>query len=287
MKILFCTDGSKISFNAIKNFMQYSKQFTADIICVADWHFYSLYKENPTQNYQETYEELSDKILSEAQEYILSGGNIVDKIIKGYGNVSEEIMKQTQKQEYSLIVMGSNGKKGFRSWLGSVSRAVINTSLKNIFISKNETCDKKVLFTTDGSEYSDYVIQKALEMLDLTECLVYLIYVEKDLNNLPIELKTNSHWFNKIIEQQKQEKEQILKRISEIFNSKNIQIKREFSLIGEPAEKILEINNDIDFDLIIMGSHSKNALQRMLLGSTSMRVLERAKKSVMIIYPKT
>lgn len=287
MKVLFCTDGSEISFDAIKNFSNYSKQAVVDIICVVDWHFYPMYLESPMQNYQETYEEIADKILNFAQDEVLSTGNIVERKIKAFGNISEEILKQTKKQEYDLIVLGSHGKKGIRSWLGSVSREVINTTKKSIFISKKQTNGKKILITTDGSEYSELVISKALEILDMKDCLVYTVYVERDLNNIPVELKTNKAWLDKIVERQKKERERVLKKLKEIFSSKNIQIKREMTLIGEPAEKILEINKEIDFDLIVLGSHSKNMLQRIILGSTSMRVLERAKNSVMIISPKS
>ena len=265
MKALFCTDGSEISFNAIKNFSKYSKQFVVDIICVIDWHFYPMYTQSPQQNYQETYDEIADKILNLAQNCVNQTGNIVESKIKAFGNIAEEILKQTKKREYDLIILGSHGKKGLRSWLGSVSREVINTTKKNIFVSKTDTSGKKILFTTDGSEYSQLVIKKALELLDMVECSVYTIYVENDLNNIPVELKTNKAWLDKIVERQKKEREQVLKKLKDIFSSKNIQIKREITLIGEPAEKILEITKEIDLDLIDVGPHSKNMLERIYL----------------------
>lgn len=36
---LFCTDGSKISYNAIQNFYHWMKDFTVDILCAIDWSF--------------------------------------------------------------------------------------------------------------------------------------------------------------------------------------------------------------------------------------------------------
>ena len=181
MKVLFCTDGSQISFDAIKNFALYSKaQTVIDIICVIDWHFYPMYMESPIRNYQNTYEEIADKILDFAQENINSVGKIVDRKIKVFGNIAEEILKQTKKQEYELIILGSHGKKGIRSWLGSVSREVINTTHKNVFLSKNNSQNKKILFTTDGSQNSEYVIQKAIDFLDFANSTIYLTYVQKD-----------------------------------------------------------------------------------------------------------
>ena len=287
MKVLFCTDGSQISFDAIKNFAIYSKTETViDIICVIDWHFYPMYMESPIKNYQNTYEEIADKILDFAHENINALGKIVDRKIKVFGNIAEEILKQTKKQEYELIILGSHGKKGIRSWLGSVSREVINTTHKNIFLSKNNSQNKKILFTTDGSQNSEYVIQKAIDLLNMRDMKIYLAHVEKDLNHIPIELKNNKSWMDKIRAQQEEETKKIIKSARNIFETNNLYPNQEITLIGEPAEKILEINEEHNFDLIIMGSHSKNAIQRLLLGSTSMRVLERAKNSVMIIYPK-
>lgn len=287
MKVLFCTDGSQISFDAIKNFAIYSKaEIVIDIICVIDWHFYPMYMESPIKNYQNTYEEIAEKILDFAQDNINALGKVVNKKIKVFGNIAEEILKQTKKDEYELIILGSHGKKGIRSWLGSVSREVINTTHKNIFLSKNNSQNKNILFTTDGTQNSEYVIQKSIDYLDMSDSSIYLAYVQKDLNHIPVELKSNKNWMTKIQQQQQEETKTIIKSARNIFERNNLFVNQEITLIGEPAEKILEINEEHNFDLIIMGSHSKNALQRLLLGSTSMRVLERVKNSVMIIYPK-
>ena len=39
MRVLFCTDGSKTSYSSIRNFSQWMKDFTADILCAIDWSF--------------------------------------------------------------------------------------------------------------------------------------------------------------------------------------------------------------------------------------------------------
>ena len=37
MNVLFCTDGSKISYNSIINFSSWVKDFSLDILSVVDW----------------------------------------------------------------------------------------------------------------------------------------------------------------------------------------------------------------------------------------------------------
>lgn len=283
MKALFCTDGSEISFNAIKNFNYYSKEIVIDILCVIDWHFYPMYMDNPIHDYQNTYEDMADKILDFAESEIEKYNNIVRLKLKTYGSAAEEILKQIQKDEYDLVIMGSHGKKGIQNWIGSVSNEVVNSSKTNMFISKAITQNEKILFTSDGSEKSFQAIKNSLKILDLSNKEVYFTYVEKDLNNLPIELKLNKQWLEEIMETQELNTKKILKNIKEIFDDANIKISKQITMIGDPAKKIIELNKEIEFDLIITGSNSKNKIEKFLLGSVSKRILENIKSSVLIM----
>ena len=64
MKVLFCTDGSKISFNALHNFAKWSKNAIVDAICVIDWSF------------------LPDDISIEAEGFSINCANIADSILE-------------------------------------------------------------------------------------------------------------------------------------------------------------------------------------------------------------
>lgn len=52
---------------------------------------------------------------------------------------------------------------------------------------------------------------------------------------------------------------------------------------GEPAKKILAQAEQLDADLIILGSHGFGAVSRLLLGSVSTRVLKKAGRPVLIV----
>ena len=56
---------------------------------------------------------------------------------------------------------------------------------------------------------------------------------------------------------------------------------------GNPVEEILRVADEIDADLIVLGSHGRGMAKRFLLGSVSDRVLEYAKCSVLIVKKKT
>ena len=52
---------------------------------------------------------------------------------------------------------------------------------------------------------------------------------------------------------------------------------------GFPAEVILSKADELNCDLIIMGTHGKGIIQHAFLGSTAKRVLRRTRKPVFII----
>jgi nucleotide-binding universal stress UspA family protein len=54
---------------------------------------------------------------------------------------------------------------------------------------------------------------------------------------------------------------------------------------GEPVEKIVEIAEAADADLIIISTHGAKGLEKILLGSVAERVLKRAHCPVLIMNP--
>jgi nucleotide-binding universal stress UspA family protein len=53
--------------------------------------------------------------------------------------------------------------------------------------------------------------------------------------------------------------------------------------VGYPFEEIVLMANDPDVDLIIIGSHGRSGIKRLLLGSTAERVVEHAPCPVLVV----
>lgn len=56
--------------------------------------------------------------------------------------------------------------------------------------------------------------------------------------------------------------------------------------IGNAAEQILAVAQDVGADLVFIGSHGKTGLERLLLGSVSERVVREARCPVMVVRHK-
>ena len=152
MKILFCTDGSKISFNALYYISAWIKSAVIDTICVIDWSFLPDEITVEEENFTYSCANVADTILDYAEEEIKKLGLIIGNRIKSCGSAIDSILEQAESDDYDLILMGSHGKKGIQKWLGSVSQEIINSSKISDYIAKEQNNRKKLLLTTEWNK---------------------------------------------------------------------------------------------------------------------------------------
>lgn len=282
MKVLFCTDGSRISFNSLKNFSKWVNDCEVDVITIIDWSF------------------LPDNILVEADGFAISCANMADDILafsklevesyglkfgesfKLCGNVVEAILEQAQKKDYDLIILGSHGKKGLQKWLGSVSREISYGEHLSTYVSKNETLAERILFATDGSESAKHAIDKAFELFDLKDKIVYICTVNESPETLFLDGKMDTNWILEIERQQQLYSQETLINLQKVFEDKGIKVQGSAVLTGYPSQKIIDFAEHHSIDLIVSGSRNKNKMKDFLLGSVSKRILENAKCDVVI-----
>lgn len=283
MRILFCTDGSDISLNAFHNASQFIKEAVIDPICVIDWSFLPTSMNIESENYSKAYENIADSVLNFAENLILEKEFTLGNKIRAFGSAVEGILEQLDKEDYDLILMGSHGKKGLQKWLGSVSRQVISNSQVPVFISKRRTKNKKILFTTDGSEASINSVKHSLNLIDLSDKDIYIISVKENPELLPMEATLDKNWLESIEKQQKIHATKAINKAKSILEESGISTNNEIILTGNPAQKIIDFVDEEKIDLVIMGARTRTDLSKLLLGSVSKRVLEHVMSDVLII----
>lgn len=283
MKILFCTDGSKISFNALKNIAYWIKQATIDTICVIDWNILPAEITIDEENFSFSCANVADTILDYAEEEIKNLGLQLGNRIKNCGSAIESILEQSEKEKYDLILMGSHGKKGIQKWLGSVSQEIINSSKISDYIAKKENNKKKVLFTTDGTECSLSVIGEIISDIELSDKEVHICMVNEDPNLLFLEGTLDKNWLLDIQKQQHMYASNAIESIKKIIESRGIEVNQTTILTGIPAQEIINYAKNNEIDLIILGSRNKSKMDRFLMGSVSKRILENVVSDIWLV----
>lgn len=283
MRILFCTDGSKISFDALRNISKWVNDAIIDVICVIDWSFLPDEVSIEADGFSMSCANIADSILEYAEKEIKFLNLKLGNRIKNCGSAVESILEQSEKEKYDLILMGSHGKKGIQKWLGSVSQEVLNSSKISDYISREANNRKRILFTIDGSKCSVGIIQKLLPMLNLENKEIYVCMVVEDPNLLFLEGTLDTNWLLEIEKQQELYAAHAIKDIQKLLEDNNIMANETVILRGIPAQKIIDYSKTNEIDLIILGAHNKSRLDKFLTESVSKRVLSNVKSDVMLV----
>ncbi len=283
MRVLFCTDGSKISFNALHNFAIWAREAVIDVITVIDWSFLPAGVCVEEEGFASTCANMADNILGCVQKQIENTNLSSGSRIKQCGETVDSILEQLKKEDYDMVLMGSHGKKGLQSWLGSVSRDVINNITVSSYVSKEENCGKKVLFATDGTDNSNHAVAEAIKYLELREKEIYVCVVSESPNLLFLEGTLDTNWLLEVEKQQQKFAADVLSSVRDKLAEYNLEVKKYSVLTGIPAEKIIDYARDENIDLIVMGTRRKNNVKDYFRGSVSKRVLSAAHCDVMIV----
>lgn len=285
MNVLFCTDGSKISYNSIINFSSWVKDFSLDILSVVDWSCLPDSVSIENSEFASQCSTSANVILDYAETYLKEMGLNVAQKIKICGEAVDTILDLVDSGKYDFVVLGSHGKKGIQKWLGSVSQEVASSANISSYISKNINNRKKVLFAVDNSELSAKVVLNSLNFLNLEDKEIYLATVYEVPDYLFLEGNVDSTWILEIEKKQEQASRLLLNSFEKSFIEKGFQVKDKLIFRGVPSQEIINFSNKKDIDLVVTGIRTRKHLSKFLLGSVSKRILENVKSDVLIVHP--
>lgn len=146
----------------------------------------------------------------------------------------------------------------------------------------------KILITTDGSSHSEKAVETALQFAFPSGSEIKIISVTETPPPVTLDVYGSSliQPSAKLEQVARENALQILensrKKLLENFKSANIKIMTEV-LYGTPESEIVEAAKKMNADLIIVGSHGYNTLERLFLGSVSDAVVHHAPCSVLVV----
>jgi nucleotide-binding universal stress UspA family protein len=146
---------------------------------------------------------------------------------------------------------------------------------------------RRILVAYDGSENSDMALEAALDLAEKHSPIITILNIlsiEKVLdswNPFPNLLKRKVD--NKLKEEEIKRNE-ILSTALEKAKKTHPTLKVSTSLMkGDPVERIVEIAEEEDYDLVVMGSRGLSGLKEVVLGSVCDKVADRISASILIL----
>lgn len=283
MKVLFCTDGSNISYQSVLNFSHWVNDFIVDIICVVDFSFLPEEVSFEDSEFCTQCANSADSILDYSENLLTQNNISVGNKFKMCGSTVDSILDTINSNEYDIVILGSHGKKGIQKWLGSVSQEVASLTNISTYISKNPNHYKKILFALDSTENMTNIVQRSINWLNLEDKEIYLANVYEMPQYLFLEGNMDPNWIIDIQKKQEQTAHILLTQYEKMFKDSNLNIFKKAILSGIPAQEIIKYSSQENVDLVISGTRDKRIFTKFLLGSVSKRVLENVKSDVLII----
>lgn len=135
----------------------------------------------------------------------------------------------------------------------------------------------KILIPTDGSEYSYYAGEHAVYLAKSLGAKLYILNVV----NVDMAFYTGIHYAEGIAELEQAGKA-ATGRIKDLCTKNNVECE-EMIVRGVPNEVITSVANELRIDCIVIGSIGMSAIERVLVGSVSEKVLKHAKCPVLMV----
>jgi len=138
---------------------------------------------------------------------------------------------------------------------------------------------KKILVPTDGSEFAKKAQKHALYLAGVSGAEIVAVSVTENnfVNGLPLDDEV--YQLNQILKERSEENLKEFDKLNE-EDLKITHVVRE----GSPARVILEVAEEEDVDLIVMGSSGKSGFDRFIMGSVADKVVNSAKCAVLVVH---
>ena len=141
---------------------------------------------------------------------------------------------------------------------------------------------KKVLISVDNSEISSKVAKYGLKLASQLGAEIAIVLVA-DIEKANIDYETgrvHQHQINKL----KQEATTTIDRIIQQFPDITFE---SYIPEGIPSKEIANTANNWKADIIVMGTHGKTGLKRLLIGSTTENTLRSSNIPILIVPCRT
>ena len=264
-KLLVATDGSVFSKSAVREAVNLAK------ICSGKLYVVSVVKTN--LEYESIVPQIVEKEEEKMRQHLESVKDRASKegvdceiISHRSEEPYQDIVDEAEKNQADMVIMGTHGRTGLkRLMMGSVTAKVIGHATCNVLVVPLDAkieCGN-ILVATDGSKYSEAAASEAIGIAKRCGGSLTVISVaSSDAEILSAE--------------------DYVKEVSELAEKEGLKTDG-LAVKGIPYKAIVDASKRKRADLIVVGSHGRTGLERLLMGSVTERVIGHSESAVLVV----
>jgi nucleotide-binding universal stress UspA family protein len=297
-KIIWATDGSSEAQEALKYAVYIAKEFSAEItgIYVSTNKIKSIYselylsKQELFNNLEESEERNFEKSFSKIESRLGSKGiHFTGKVLRG--EAASRIVSFVQKENADLVVIGVRGHGLLdKMLLGSTTLKILKKSKTSVLSFKKREKKrlgiKNILVPVDVFEREGSALEYAADLASVIKARIYVVYsirMEGHIYALPSLL-------NELVKRSSLE---IIKRVEELKlrrrlkgkNADDLRISTKVVHGINPTMAITDYASSKNIDLIVINSHSRSGIKKLILGSTTENIIQYSQCSTLVVRP--
>lgn len=243
--------------------------------------------------------EASPDEATEAREYLsrLSGqvGERVQLSVR-YGHPAAEIIDLVQELAEPLIVMTTHGRGGLGRWLyGSVADRVVRGAgvpvllIRSGIPAREPGVLRSIVVPLDGSVLAEAALPAALELARRFSADLHLVRVVETPEVYALlgahgTASVSADLIADVTRQMVESASAYLSEVAERLRGEGIRVESHV-LEGLAIEQLLAFEREQQPDLVVMATHGRGGLSRVIFGSVAERILREGNAPVMLIRP--
>ncbi len=265
--LLLAVDGSPFSEGAIKEALLFSKSCGIRLTLLYIQGLSDSYESGGltfVERRDTRIDDYFDKIREDAAEENVE----LDIIIRRTDAPYKGIIDEAVERQSDVIIMGRRGMTGLKRMLmGSVTAKVIAYAPCKVLVVPREAGIKgeHIMLATDGSRYSDAAQEEAISMAKRCPQV-------KTFTALSVASSDNKL----------DDTRRILDGVTSTANRVGVNVET-VTAVGSPYESIVETARTRNTNIIVMGTHGRTGIDRLLMGSVAERVVALSPCSVLVV----
>ena len=265
-KLLLASDRSEFSEGAIREAIKLAKTCSSKLYIISVAETPDIRAYNYPLAAFEKLEILTKQHLESLKEMAEKEGLVCEIIERRGPEAYRYIVDEAAKNNVEMIIMGRRGRTGItRVMMGSVTANVIGDAPCKVLVVPRfaRISLQKILVPTDGSIFSDLASREAISIAKRVRGSLIVLSVAKKDENLPVA-------------------EASVGMVKEIAEKEGIKVEA-LTLLGNPHEVIVYTAENKSVGLIVIGSHGRSGIERLLMGSVTERLIGHAGCPVLVV----